>query len=185
MSPHPLHATALGIAALAVVYDVRRRRVPRWVTTWALPLAPLAAGARSLGSPSLLGIPGAALAVLGSVGGAVLCALVPLLLFRLALIGGADVKLLATLGALLSPREGLFAEMCAFVLAAFLLPARLAYQGRLLGTIGGTARLAANPVLASGRRAALPEAMIERIPFTPFVLAGVVVALVTDAQVAP
>jgi prepilin peptidase CpaA len=181
MSLDPLHATALGIAAIAVLYDARWGRVPPWVTTWALPLAPLAAGLRSLGGPPLFGVPAAALAAVGSLAAAALCALVPLLLFRLSLIGGADVKLMATLGALLLPRAGLFAETCAFATAAFVLPARLAYQGRLLATIGGTARLAANPVLEADRRARLPEAMLERIPFTPFVLAGVVLAVVVGA----
>jgi prepilin peptidase CpaA len=181
MSLDPLHATALGLSALAVVFDVRRRRVPPWVTIWALPLAPVAAALRSSGAPTMFGVSGAALAAAGSIAGAMLCALVPLLLFRLSLIGGGDVKLMTTLGALLLPRGGLFAEMCAFVLAALILPARLAYQGRLLGAIGGTARLAANPLLAPDRRVGLPEAMLEHVRFTPFVFAGVVLAVVAGA----
>jgi prepilin peptidase CpaA len=184
MSLDPLHATALGISALAVVFDARWRRVPQWVTTWALPIAPVAAAFRAAGAPAMFGLSGAALAAAGSIAGAVLCALVPLLLFRLSLIGGGDVKLMATLGALLLPSAGLFAEMCAFVLAAFALPARLAYQGRLLGTLGGTARLAANPLLAPDRRAGLPEAMLERVRFTPFVFAGVVIAVIASTGAA-
>jgi prepilin peptidase CpaA len=191
MSIHPLYGTALAIASFASLCDARDRRVASWITAGPLPLAPIAWALYARGAPAIFRVPGPLLAALASVLGAILCGLVPLLLFRFSLIGGADVKVLATVGALLLPRAGLLAEMSAFSLAAILLPVQIVYRGRLFATVAGTVRMAVNRVRGlEGRaprapRAALPAEMSARVRFTPFVLAGVLVASLAAGGIAP
>src|SRR5580698_5623207 len=52
--------------------------------------------------------------------------------------------LFAALGSVLLPNTGLFVELLAFAFAAFFVPARLAYHGRLFATLGKTLVTAAN-----------------------------------------
>lgn len=170
------YAAAVLLTAGSAYFDWRRRQVPNWVTASALLLGPAAwalRGAASAGTgPALLG----ALSVLG----AALCAAVPLLLFRFSMIGGADVKLLASLGALLLPQAGLRVELVALLIAAALLPARLAYRGTLLATAWRTAsllwRVSFRP---KGGPIDPPAAMTERVLFSPFVLAATLLLPVT------
>jgi prepilin peptidase CpaA len=168
----PFHVAPVALSALSAHCDWRKRQIPDWVTIGPLPLAPLAwglfgyhaEGGRGVATPLAL----AALSVLG----AALCAAAPLLLFRLSMIGGADVKLLATLGALAAPAAGLRTELLAFLLAAALLPARLAYRGALVSTLLGFAQWCGGPFVPAARRAPLPGPLGDRVGFTPFVFAA-------------
>jgi prepilin peptidase CpaA len=117
---------SLLLAVVAAVFDWRRGIVPNWVTLGLLPVAPVLHAWGLRGSHGPFGLPGPLFGALLSLAGALLCALVPYLMFRLGYVGGADVKLLATLGALLTPHYGLQAELCALILAAILVPARIA-----------------------------------------------------------
>jgi Flp pilus assembly protein protease CpaA len=177
MGSTPFQVTALVVAAIAVAYDLRRKRVPNWVTLWILPVAPVLWALRFLSAKAVFEIPAPLFYGALSLTGAVACAAVPLLLFRFSLIGGADVKLLACLGALLMPHTGILAELVAFVLAALLLPMRLAYHGRLFSTLLGSASSLVGSLRSRHRDSTLPAAMTDRVPFTPFVLAGALVAL--------
>jgi Flp pilus assembly protein protease CpaA len=115
--------------------------------------------------------------------GAILCAATPLLFFQFSMMGGADVKLLASLGALLLPREGLVVEFVAFAAAATLLPARLAYRGHLFSTLLGTVTMIANPLRPRQHRPTVPEGLRDRVHFCPFILVGMLFAtLVAAAQ---
>jgi len=117
-------------------------------------------------------------AVGGALLGAVGCALVPLLLFRLNAMGGGDVKLLAALGAATGLRLGLEVELTAFVLVALYAPARMAYEGRLLRLLGNSVALLVNPLLPKSRRRDVPEALLTSLPFGPAVfLASLLVAV--------
>jgi prepilin peptidase CpaA len=171
---------ALVVSALAASFDWRRRQVPNWVVVGPLPLAPVAWALSGRQVQVTFGVPGPVLFAGLSIVGAICCAAVPLLLFRLSMIGGADVKLLATLGALMTVHTGLLAELGALLVAAVLLPARLAYDGRLIASFLNMASWFASPLLPPERRAALPAALTDRVRFTPFVLVGVV--LVTVCQ---
>jgi prepilin peptidase CpaA len=86
------NALALGIAALAVVFDLKERRVPNWLTFGG---ALVALGMRGV----LEGLPGLESAALGWIVGLALF----LPLFVLGGMGAGDVKLLATLGAFVGP----------------------------------------------------------------------------------
>jgi Flp pilus assembly protein protease CpaA len=179
--PNLLVAAALVMTLLAAVFDWRRGVIPPWVSLSLLPVAPILhaiALSRSHGPYGLSGaLWGGALSIIG----ALLCALVPYILFRLGLIGGGDVKVLASLGALLGPHWALPAEFYALVLAAVFASTRLAYQGRLFSTLGASALALVDPLVSSlGRspRRTAPDALWEDMRLSPFVFLGTVASLV-------
>jgi Flp pilus assembly protein protease CpaA len=168
----PFYLAALLMTLACAYFDWRRGRVSNWITTPLLVAAPVA---WALVAPRAgpFGLPGPLVFAGMSVVGASLCAAVPLLLFKLSMIGGADVKVLAALGALLLPNAGLAVELVAFTLAAVLSQVRLAYRGELLVTLSRTALLVVNPFRKPERRTAVPGALIERMRLCPFVLLAV------------
>ena len=91
-------------------------------------------------------------------------------------MGGGDLKLFAALGALYHPMLGIQAQMYAFVIAAVLAPARLAYEGRLMSVLGSTLAVALNPVLPRERRRALPSASLTWFRLGPAIFAGTALA---------
>jgi len=101
--------------------------------------------------------------------GLALCAAVPLLLFRLNAMGGGDVKLLAVVGASMGPFVGMETELYSFVLLALFAPARLAFQGQLLRSLGNSAALLLNPILPKARRREVPRELLTALPFGPAV----------------
>ncbi len=92
------------LAAIAVWTDVRTWRIPNWLTLTGIALG-LGLGLASGGGRGLL----------FAAVGALVTALVPLLLFRVSAMGGGDVKLFAALGALLGAGAGLETQMTAFM----------------------------------------------------------------------
>jgi prepilin peptidase CpaA len=177
--PYPsiaLQLLAVALALACAVADWRYGVIPNRLTLPVLALAPVlhAFAARGLRVP--FGWPAPAFAAALSLSSAVVCAAVPLVLFRFRLAGGGDAKLFAALGALLLPSAGLAAEFFAFAAAGFFVPARLAYDGRLFATLGRTLATAANVALPEPRRRALPEAMSSRIRLGPFVVVGAIAA---------
>jgi prepilin peptidase CpaA len=107
--------------------------------------------------------------VLSVLAGLALCGAVPLLLFRLSAMGGGDVKLLAVIGASMGPFVGMEIELYSFVLLALFAPARLAYQGQLLRSLGNSAALLVNPMLPKARRREVPRELLTALPFGPAV----------------
>jgi Flp pilus assembly protein protease CpaA len=102
---------AVVVAAISAWCDHRTGHIPSWVTLGPLLIAPVVhAGAQIVtATPSV-----AAQIALTSVAGALVCAIVPLVLYRAGASGGGDVKLLATARrdrdrdrVLLLPRGGL------------------------------------------------------------------------------
>jgi prepilin signal peptidase PulO-like enzyme (type II secretory pathway) len=106
------------VVALAGIVDLERRMIPNWLTVpglaWVLAASPF------------LGWPRVADALLGIL----LCGGIMLLLAVISrgAIGGGDVKLVAVIGAALGWRWGFgvlaFAQLCAAIVAAFLLIGR-------------------------------------------------------------
>lgn len=140
---------ALGVAWIAAISDVRSQTIPNWLTLPTIVVAPLAWGVAL--SP---------VATLESIAGIFLCGVVPYLLFRVQGGGGGDVKLFAALGAIVGPGPGLEIELVGFLVAGLYALARLAWDGRLLVTLGNTFYLSLNPVLpVRYRRQVTPELM--------------------------
>lgn len=160
---------AVAITAIAAIYDWRKGQIPNWVT-----LGPLGAGLLAHALLGLVshGMRGAFWSLVGSLLGAIACGLVPALLWWKGAIGGGDLKLLLALGALLGPMLGIEAELYGFVAAALYAPARLAYEGKLLRTLGNTAALAFNPVLPKAKRREIAPEMMTWLRFGPPMFVG-------------
>lgn len=172
-APLPLLVAAVIIAAVAAFIDWRTGHIPNWVTLAPLGAAPIVHFAVTAVERPLSE---AAQAAGFSVLGAFVCALVPLVLFRAGAIGGGDVKLLAALGAICRPTVGIEAEFYAFLSAAIIAPARLAWEGKLLRVLGNTVAIVINPFLPEKRKRALSPEMLTSIRFGPAIFAGTAIA---------
>src|SRR5450432_4164605 len=104
----PFLIAAVIVAGLAAFSDWRTGIIPDKLTLPALLGAPLAYLGRGIATHA--GIDAAVTEAGWSLGGALVCAAIPLLLYRQSAIGFGDVKLFAALGALLEPMIGLEAQ---------------------------------------------------------------------------
>ena len=111
-----------------------------------------------------------------SVTGAFLCAFVPFMLWRGGAMGGGDLKLLAAIGAIVRPMVGIEAEFYAFAAAAVIAPARLAWEGKLLRTLGNSMALALNPLLPKAKRREIPPEAMTWFRFGPAIAVGTAIA---------
>jgi prepilin signal peptidase PulO-like enzyme (type II secretory pathway) len=109
---HVVFIIAMTVAAIAGWLDWRKGEIPNWLTLGAAIVAPILHIARF--SMAHEPIEAALKEGAVSLGGAALCAIVPLLLYRQSAIGGGDVKLFIVLGALLQPMVGVEAQMYGF-----------------------------------------------------------------------
>jgi Flp pilus assembly protein protease CpaA len=176
-----LQLASLLLIAVALYFDLRRRSVPNWLTLAVLPLAPLLWAATARHAPATVGIPGPLFFAALSLVGALACGAVPLLLFAFKMMGGGDVKLFACVGALALPGSGLLIEWLSFMLAAVILPARLAYHGRFFSTLMQTTAFMTNPLRPADRRGTLPGDLTERVRLTPFIFVAAIAATVFQA----
>lgn len=169
---------AVCIAALAAYTDVRRGVIPNTLTCGGLlagTVGHLLYGWHLAGWRAGL----AALAV--SAAGALLCALVPAMLFLRGCLGGGDVKLFAALGACCQPLVGIEVQLYSFILAAAFAPARLAYEGRLFRVIGQTCVALLTRVWPWSVRRELPADARYWIRLGPAVLGGMLISLLEHA----
>ena len=171
---HIVLGIAAAVAAVAAVYDWRKGEIPNWLTLSALFGAPFIHAARYLviGQPMEVAVREGGI----SLGGAALCALVPMLLYRQGAIGGGDVKLLAALGALLQPMVGVEAQMYGFLCGAILAPARLAYEGKLFSTLKNAFAIGANFFLPKTRQRSIEESALSWFRLGPAIFIGVMLA---------
>jgi len=175
-----IFALALVVTATGAIYDWRTGRIPNWLTFGALGLALVGHAVHGLI------VTGAAMGALKGAGfsllGAVACSAVPLLLFQFDAIRGGDIKLLAALGAILRPMLGVEAEMYAFVSMAVVMPARLAYEGKLKQVLKNTLTIAINPFRPKDKRKEVPKEMLTWVALGPGIFAGTVIAAVLHYQ---
>lgn len=129
---------ALTTAALAALCDLRRGEIPNWLTLPPLLIAPVSYGL-ALGPEYAL----------HSLAAALLGGLVPYVLFRRHVMGGGDVKLFAALGAIagFDLLAGIEIQLWAFAFALVAAGAALAWNGRLLVTVGSALVVGLRPVL--------------------------------------
>ena len=177
MALHSFLVAAVGVTAVGGAIDLRTGQIPNALSLGALAAALVShaalGGAEGGAWGATMGFGAAAL-------GALLCGLAPLLLFSLGAMGGGDVKLLAALGAIAMPMVGLEAELYAFVAAAAFAPVRLAYEGKLLRTLGNTLALVVNPLRPKDKRKALPPEMMSEMRFGPAIFAGTLAAALVN-----
>jgi len=161
---------AIVVAAVAAEEDWRTGSIPNWLTFGALGAGPLAHIFVTLARTGHRGEAGAdgGLAVVG----ALLCAIIPLSLYRAEGLGGGDAKLFVALGAILGWQYGLEAELWSFVAAAVIAPVRLAWDGKLFQTVGNAAYLIANPFLPKARRRELDRENVSWFRMGPAILVG-------------
>jgi prepilin peptidase CpaA len=168
-------AFATVLAATAAWYDWRTGHIPNRVTLFGLAAAILG----HLVHGTMIGGIGAGVEHAGlSLAGALGCALVPMFMYRKGAMGGGDVKLFAALGAALNPLAGLEAETYAFVAAMLLAPAKLAWEGTLLRTLGRTLSLVANPLRREAHQKPLPAEALTWFRLGPAVFLGTAATLV-------
>jgi prepilin peptidase CpaA len=168
-------AFATGLAAIAAWFDWRTGHIPNRLTLLGL----IAAIVGHFAHGAISGGFGAGVEQAGfAVGGALGCALVPMFMHWKGAMGGGDVKLFAALGAALHPLAGLEAETYAFVAAMLLAPAKLAWEGTLLRTIGGTVTLVVNPLRKKAQQKAMPNEMVTWFRLGPAVFLGTAATLV-------
>jgi len=164
---------ALIVAGTAAVYDARTGHIPDLVSYVPLVLGPIAHAlvAWKLTPNATFGL--AAMEGGLSLAGILICAFMPVLMFRKNALGGGDVKVFAALGALGQVSLGLEMELYAFVLAAVIAPARIAYDGNLKRTLRNSATLFMNAFLPAERRKAIDAESVTWFRLGPCIFLGV------------
>lgn len=170
MMQHWAWLVAIALAAVATFCDWRKGAIPNWLTLPPLVVAPLFYGL-SYG-PTV-----AAYSVLS----AAACGLVPYLLYRCRAAGGGDVKLLASIGAVVGLDLGIEAEMIAFFAALLYAAGRMAWRGRLLATVANATQVLLRPLLPRSRRQELAPEMFTSVRLGGCVLVGTVLAVLARA----
>jgi len=173
-------ALALVTSGTAAIIDWRTGHIPNWLTVGSVGLAMMVHAAYGA---TMGGIRGAASALVSVVLGIVVCSLVPLVLYRANGIGGGDVKMLAAIGAVCGPMMGLEAQFYSFVALVLYAFGRLAYQGKLIRTLGNAVWIGINPFLPAARRKPLAPELMTSFRFGPAILAGVVATALTRWRV--
>jgi len=164
---------AVIVTAVAAISDTRTGLIPNRITLPVIGIAPVFHAIAA----SHLGLRAALYAALLSIGGMFLCAVIPFFCFRAGAMGGGDVKLLAAIGALCLPSIGIEAEAYGFCAGAFIAGAKLAYEGRLLKTLGGGLRRSANFVLPFHHRFTIPPDTFTWFRLGPALFLGTALAV--------
>jgi prepilin peptidase CpaA len=162
---------ALVVAAIGAVLDWRKGEIPNWLTLPVIVASPLLHIVRYRMAKEAMDV--SLYEAAYSIGGAALCAVVPLILFRQGALGGGDVKLFIALGALLQPILGVEAQMYAFFAGAILAPARLAYEGKLLSTLKNSLTIGSNLFLPKTRQRDVDASALSWFRLGPAIFVGV------------
>jgi prepilin peptidase CpaA len=161
-----VYGLALLIAGVGAVTDYRTGHIPNWLTLPPLVVAPV-----------LYGLAFGWEAFLGRVLGVVLCGLVPVVMFYLNGMAGGDVKLFAAIAAIVGPDLGLQAELLAFVVGGIYSLGRLAWDGKLLRTLGNTMMMGLNPVLPKRLRRPMSPELRDTLRLGGAIFAGLLITV--------
>jgi prepilin peptidase CpaA len=163
---------AVLVAAVAAWTDFRTGNIPNWITLGPLATAPLAHVIATLvhHGTKIDALTAAGYSVLG----AVVCAILPLIFYRVNGIGGGDVKLFIALGAMLRPWIGGEAEIWGFLATGIIAPFLLAYEGKLFKTVTNAVFLIVNPVLSKERRREVAPTEMSWFRMGPAILLGAI-----------
>lgn len=168
--------TALAVALVAAVYDLRSRKIPNWLTYGGIALGPLL----NLALAYFHGARGDALLYAGTESclGAGACGILPLYAVLRGKLGQGDLKLFVALGALLGPVAGIEAEVYAIVAAFFVAPIVAWRAGRLGSALSFAFASMRNSFRSKKAQKPLPEHETSWMPLAPAILAGVVLVAV-------
>ena len=166
---------ATVVAAAAAWTDFSTGHIPNWIT-----LPPLAAAivAHAVVGFVREGFTAGLMAAAISLGGAALCALIPGFMWWKGGMGGGDLKLFAAVGALCLPMVGIEAELYAFVVAAFIAPAQLAYRGQLFGVLKNSLALLFNPLRKTSDKRAVPPEVMTWFRLGPAIFVGMLLTCI-------
>jgi prepilin peptidase CpaA len=154
------------VCLIAAVYDWRSGKIPNWLTLPPLVIAPLSYGV-------VQGWSGLASSLLGLV----LCGATPYLMYARGGMGGGDVKLFATLGAIAGAKLGIEIELLAFIVASIYALGRLVWEGKMVRTLLNTFWLLANVFLPPPRRREIRPELMATIRIGAAVLAAAILAV--------
>ena len=169
-----LFLLAMVVAAIAAWTDWRKGIIPNWLSLGTLVVAPIIHAGFGY---QQLGPRGALLGVIYSLLGALACGAVPMLLYMVGGGRGGDVKLFAAIGALMRTTAGIEVVFYAFLVATVLAQAKLAYEGKLLKTLGNTAFLVINPFLPKSKRRPLSHESMTWMRLGPSIFVGTILAV--------
>jgi prepilin peptidase CpaA len=173
---------AVLIAGWAAWTDFRTGQIPNWLTAggalvglighfaWGWAAAGAKAGFIELGF---------------ALAGLLFCSIAPAFMFVKGAMGGGDLKLFAAIGALCQPMLGIEAQMYAFVVAAIIAPAKLAYEGKLLQVLGNSVSLVLNPLRRRSSRKEVPEEMLTWFRLGPSIFVGALLTFVLHGALSP
>lgn len=168
---------AVLVTAVAAWTDFKKGIIPNWLSLGVLAAAPILHAVLGFGSGGMSGaLEGAMFSLLGGLA----CGAVPLLLYSVGGGRGGDVKLLAAVGALCRTTIGIEAVFYGFLVAALYAMGRLAYDGKLLNTLGNTAAIVVNPFLPKTRRRKMSKEAMTWQRLGPSVFVGTVVAVLLN-----
>lgn len=161
-----LHGVVLALVGIAAFTDVRRGEIPNWLTLPALVIAPIAHG-----------VVGGVNGLLSSLMGLLVCSIVPLLVYYRGGMAGGDVKLFAAIGGVGGVYLGLEAQLLSLVAASIYAIGQLAWNGKLLTSLGNSLFIGLNPVLPRRFRRTIPQELMHRIRLGAAILLGSLIAL--------
>jgi prepilin peptidase CpaA len=161
-------SAAVVVTAVGAWLDLRTGHIPNWLTVGSIAFAPLLHGAAALADG---GTVRSALLSLGlSLGGAVVCMLLPASLYARQAIGGGDVKLFGAVGALCHPLLGMRAELFSFAFGGLYALAICVSRNRLRSVFLNVASLLL-PWRRSSEQALASSSMIA-VRFGPAIFVG-------------
>lgn len=173
---------AIALSAIAAIVDYRTGLIPNWLTLGGLAIGVV--GHLAYGW-ALVDFRTGLYEGAFSLGGILFCSLAPAVMYWKGGMGGGDLKLFAAIGALCHPLLGIEIQMYSLVVAAVVAQARLAYEGRLLRVLGGSAAMLLNPFRSKEKRRAPPAEGMVWFRLGPAILAGSLLAFAVHALATP